>query len=115
MGEENLARQAELALERQGGYRFRSAKGRWHSAGSLAGRAARFATGLTGLGVRPGDRLVVLMANCPEVLITYSATWRAGAVVTPLIFLVSEDELRNALVDSGAVGVVTTVEFLPKA
>ena len=54
------------------------------------------------------------MANCPEVLITYSAAWRAGAVVTPLIFLVSEDELRHALVDSGAVGIVTTAEFLPK-
>ena len=54
------------------------------------------------------------MANCPEVLITYNAVWRAGAAVTPLIFLVSEDELRHALVDSGAVGIVTTVEFLPK-
>ena len=114
MAEENLARQAELALERQGDYDSLFYEGRWHSNGSLAERAARFATGLSGLGVRPGDRLVVLMANCPEVLITYSAAWRAGAVVTPLIFLVSEDELRNALVDSGAVGVVTTAEFLPK-
>jgi long-chain acyl-CoA synthetase len=114
MGEENLARQAELALERQGDYDSLFYEGRWHSAGSMADRAARLATGLADLGVRPGDRLVVLMANCPEVLITYSAAWRAGAVVTPLIFLVSEDELRNALVDSGAVGVVTTAEFLPK-
>ena len=114
MGEENLARQAVLALERQGDHDSLFYEGRWHTAGSLADRAARLATGLTDLGVRPGDRLVVLMANCPEVLITYSAAWRAGAVVTPLIFLVSEDELRNALVDSGAVGVVTTAEFLPK-
>jgi long-chain acyl-CoA synthetase len=114
MGEENLARQAELALERQGDHDSLFYEGRWHTAGSLADRAARLATGLTGLGVRPGDRLVVLMANCPEVLITYSAAWRAGAVVTPLIFLVSEDELRHALADSGAVGVVTTAEFLPK-
>ena len=114
MGEENLARQAELALERQGDHDSLFYEGRWHTAGSLADRAARMATGLADLGVRPGDRLVVLMANCPEVLITYSAAWRAGAVVTPLIFLVSEDELRNALVDSGAVGVVTTAEFLPK-
>src|SRR5271165_4040789 len=114
MNEENLARQAELALDRQGDYDSLCYEGQWHSAGSLAERAARFATGLTGLGVRPGDRLVVLMANCPEVLITYSAAWRAGAVVTPLIFLVSEDELRHALVDSGAVGLVTTAEFLPK-
>ena len=114
MAEENLARQAELALERQGDHDSLFYEGQWHSAGSLAGRAARFATGLADLGVRPGDRLVVLMANCPEVLITYRAAWRAGAVVTPLIFLVSEDELRHALVDSGAVGVVTTAEFLPK-
>jgi long-chain acyl-CoA synthetase len=114
MTEENLARQAELALERQGDYDSLFFEGRWHSSGSLADRAARFAAGLTGLGVRPGDRLLVLMANCPEVLITYSAAWRAGAVVTPLIFLVSEDELRSALADSGAVGVVTTAEFLPK-
>jgi long-chain acyl-CoA synthetase len=114
MGEENLARQAELALDRQGDYDCLFYQGRWHSSGSLADRAARFAAGLAGLGVRPGDRLLVLMANCPEVLITYRAAWRAGAVVTPLIFLVSDHELRNALVDSGAVGVVTTAEFLPK-
>ncbi len=112
--DENLARQAELALERQGDYDSLFFEGQWHTSGSLADRAARFAAGLAGLGVRPGDRLLVLMANCPEVLITYNAAWRAGAAVTPLIFLVSEDELRHALVDSGAVGIVTTVEFLPK-
>jgi long-chain acyl-CoA synthetase len=111
---ENLARQAELALERQGDYDSLWYEGRWHSSGGMADRAARLASGLAGLGVRPGDRLLVLMANCPEVLISYRAAWRAGAVVTPLIFLVTEDELRNALVDSGAVGVITTVEFLPK-
>jgi long-chain acyl-CoA synthetase len=54
------------------------------------------------------------MANCPEVMITYNALWRIGAVITPLIFLVSEKELRSALADSGAVAVVTTAEFLPK-
>jgi long-chain acyl-CoA synthetase len=112
--DENLARQAELALERQGDYDSLFYEGTWHSSGKLADRAARLATGLADLGVRPGDRLLVLMANCPEVLITYTAALRAGAVVTPLIFLVSEDELRHALIDSGAVGIVTTVEFLPK-
>ena len=112
--DKNLARQAELALERQGDYDSLFYEGRWHSSGQLADRAARLAAGLADLGVRPGDRLLVLMANCPEVLMTYTAALRAGAVVTPLIFLVSEDELRHALADSGAVGIVTTVEFLPK-
>jgi long-chain acyl-CoA synthetase len=114
MGAQNLARQAERQLERHGDGESLFFEGQWHTRAGLAGQASRFATGLTGLGVRPGDRLVVLMANCPEVFITYGAAWRAGAVVTPLIFLVSEDELRHALTDSGAVGVVTTAEFLPK-
>ncbi len=52
------------------------------------------------------------MANCPEVLITYNAVWRAGAVVTPVVFLVTPAELHHILVDSGAVAVVTTGELL---
>jgi long-chain acyl-CoA synthetase len=114
MDDVNLARLAESARDRHGDYDQLFFEGRWHTSGSLADRAARFATGLTELGVSPGDRILVLMANCPEVMVTYTAAWRAGAAVTPLIFLVSEDELRTALVDSGAVGVITTVEFLPK-
>src|ERR1700734_1106419 len=106
--DENLAAQAELALELQGNHDSLFYEGQWHTNGQLAERAARLAAGFADLGVRPGDRLLVLMANCPEVLITYTAAWRAGAVVTPLIFLVSEDELRHALIDSVAVGVITT-------
>jgi long-chain acyl-CoA synthetase len=114
MEDGNLARQAELASRLHGDYDTLFFEGNWYSTGTLADQASRFATGLTQLGVRPGDRLLVLMANCPQVSITYNAAWRAGAAVTPLIFLVSEDELRHALDDSGAIGVITTAEFLPK-
>jgi long-chain acyl-CoA synthetase len=114
VGTKHLAWQAERQLERHGDGDSLFFEDRWFTRGWMADQAARFGAGLTGLGVRPGDRLVVLMANCPEVLVTYNAAWRAGAVVTPLIFLVSEDELRHALADSGAVAVVTTPEFLPK-
>jgi long-chain acyl-CoA synthetase len=110
----NLARLAELAFDRRGDYENLFFEGRWYSSGFMADRASRFATGLAGLGLAPGDRLLVLMANCPEVFTTYSAAWRAGAVVTPLIFLVSDHELTAALNDSGATAVVTTAEFLPK-
>ena len=114
MGDQNLARQAERQLETQGDGDSLFFEERWYTRGELAEKASRFATGLARLGVRPGDRVVVLMANCPEVLITYLALWRAGAVITPLIFLVSDHELRHGLADSGAVGVVTTPEFLPE-
>ena len=54
------------------------------------------------------------MANCPEVVVTYHALWRAGAVITPVVFLVTAPELRHIIADSGAVAVVTTAELAPK-
>ncbi len=59
----------------------------------------------------PGDRVVVFMANCPEVGIVYTAIWRAGAVATPVIFLITTPELRHILLDSGAAAVVTSPEL----
>jgi long-chain acyl-CoA synthetase len=86
---------------------------RW-TGDQLAERVRRVAGGLIEAGLCPGERVVVCMANCPEVGITYAAVWRAGAVATPVLFLLSEDELRHVLSDSGAALVVTTPEFLPK-
>jgi long-chain acyl-CoA synthetase len=109
-----LSRRAEDALERLGDHPSLFFEGTWQTSGELAARARRAAAGFAALGVKPGDRVVLFMANCPEVGITYSALWRAGAVATPVLFLLSEDELRHVFADSGAVAVVTTPEFLPK-
>src|ERR1700749_4109849 len=114
LGTRHLARQAERQLERHGDGDSLFFEDRWYTRGWMAGQAARFGAGLTELGVRPGDRVVGLMANCPGEVVSYTAAWRAGSVVTPLIFLGSTEELRHALTDSGAVTVVTTPEFLPK-
>ncbi|MBK5307667.1 MAG: AMP-binding protein [Frankiaceae bacterium] len=89
-------------------------EGRWFRSGELAGRSHRVARGFVDLGVRPGDRVVVCMANCPEVGLAYSALWRAGAVPTPVLFLLTEEEIRHVVVDSGAVACVTTPEFEAK-
>ena len=109
-----LSRRAEDALERLGDHPSLFFEGTWQTSGELAARARRAADGFVRLGVKPGDRVVLCMANCPEVGITYAALWRAGAVATPVLFLLSEDELRHVFADSGAVAVVTTPEFLPK-
>jgi long-chain acyl-CoA synthetase len=110
----SLGRRGEEVLERFGDHPALLFEGRWHSSAELAGRARRAARGFTELGVRPGERVVVVMANCPEVGLAYSALWRAGAVPTPALFLLTEQELRHVVADSGAVAVVTTPEFLPK-
>jgi long-chain acyl-CoA synthetase len=87
-------------------------EGRWYTTGELHDRAARIAGGLVASGVAPGDRVVVVMANTPDVGATFHACWRAGAVTTPAIFLLPPPELRHVLADAGARLVVTGPEFL---
>jgi long-chain acyl-CoA synthetase len=108
----NLAVLAEAAFRRLGDYESLVFEGRAYRSGELFDRASRVSAGLMKLGVSAGERVVVLMANCPEVGVTYTASWRAGAVVTPVVFLVSPPELQHILADSGAVAVVTTPELL---
>jgi long-chain acyl-CoA synthetase len=112
VGQRNLARLAEQAFERHGDYESLFFEGTWLRSRDLFERSRRLAGGLVELGVEPGDRVVVMMANCPEVALTYTALWRAGAVVTPAIFLLPPDELRHVLSDAEARVVVTTPEFL---
>ena len=115
IGEHNLARLAEVSAERKGDYEALLFEGRWYRSGELAERARRLATGLSELGVDPGDRVAIMMANSPEVGIAYNAVWRAGGVVTPIMFLVSVEDLRHILSDSGATAIITTAEFADKA
>lgn len=113
---ETLAEQADVSYARWGDRPALWFEGRWWSSGELRERAAHWAGGLVGggIGVGPGDRVVVLLPNVPEVGIAYAAAWRAGAVVTPVVFLIGEAELAHVLADSGAVVAVTSPEFLPK-
>jgi long-chain acyl-CoA synthetase len=114
IGERNLALTAECSFERKGDYQSLLFEGRWYTSGELFDRAARLASGLRELGVKPGERVVVTMANSPEVGVVYQALWRAGAVVTPAIFLLSAGELRHILQNSEACAVITSAEFADK-
>jgi long-chain acyl-CoA synthetase len=110
----NLARLAEAAFERRGDYESLLFEDRWHRSAELFQRSARIAGGFAAVGVAPGERVVVSMANRPEVSVVYQALWRAGAVVTPATFLLPAEDLRHVIADSGACGVITTSEFVDK-
>jgi long-chain acyl-CoA synthetase len=112
LAEHNLAVLGEAAAESNGDHMSLWFEGTWHRADELFARAQRVAAGLTEVGVLPGDRVVVMAANCPEVGILYNALWRAGAAITPAIFLLPPAELRHILVDSEASVVVASPEFV---
>lgn len=68
----------------------------------LREEARRLAAGLIRLGLRKGDRVAVMMANCPQAVIAYFGTLMAGGVVVMVNPLYTERELRYQLDDSGA-------------
>ena len=112
MGEHNLAVLAEQRHERIGDYEALFFEGTWLTSTQIHERASRVAGGLRAHGVEPGDRVVVMTMNTPEVFVSYQAIWRAGAVVTPVIFLQTVPELRHILTDSGATAAIISAELV---
>jgi long-chain acyl-CoA synthetase len=64
--------------------------------------SARAAGLLRERGMRPGDRVALMLPNVPEFAIAYYGILRAGGVVVPMNPLLKEREVKYYLGDSGA-------------
>jgi long-chain acyl-CoA synthetase len=73
------------------------------------GRA--FATYLQGLGLAKGDRVAVMMPNCPQYPISVSGLLRAGLILVNVNPLYTPRELEHQLKDSGAKAIVLMENF----
>jgi long-chain acyl-CoA synthetase len=110
----NLAELAETNLAEFGEYERLIFEGRGYTNGQLHDLGCRLAAGLIALGLSPDDRVVLILPNCPEVLASYPAVWRAGLTVIPVLFLLEASELTYILENSGAKVVITSPEICPK-
>src|SRR5262245_50005099 len=69
------------------------------------------ATALADLGVSRGDRIALLLPNCPQFLIVEIAAWKLGAIVAPLNPTYTESELEGPLREHGVETIVTLTRF----
>lgn len=60
----------------------------------------RFAAGLQKMGVRQGDRVVIMLPNCPQFIIAAYATWRIGGIVVCCNPLYMPREIEHLVGDS---------------
>ncbi|ANE48997.1 long-chain fatty acid--CoA ligase [Paenibacillus swuensis] len=74
----------------------------------------RFANGLTGLGLKKGDRVAIMLPNIPQTVIAFYGTLLAGGIVVNTNPLYMEGELRHQLNDSGSKFMVTLDLLLPR-
>jgi long-chain acyl-CoA synthetase len=75
---------------------------------------SRFAQALRVLGVRPGDRVGLMLPNVPQMLIGYYGALKAGAIVMPTNPMYVSGELETQLRDSGAETLVALDLFYPR-
>ncbi|MDO5618652.1 long-chain-fatty-acid--CoA ligase [Kocuria sp.] len=86
----------------------------------LGADVERVAEGLRALGVEAGDRVAIVLPNCPQHIVAFYAAMRLGAVVVEHNPLYTAPELRHQFEDHGAkVAIVwdkaaAAVQSLPK-
>jgi long-chain acyl-CoA synthetase len=70
--------------------------------GQLDDAVNRLAAGLQQMGVKKGDRVAVMLPNCPQFVIAAYATWRIGGIVVCCNPLYVAREIEHLINDSGA-------------
>src|SRR5687768_13598962 len=83
--------------------------------GEIKFRTDRLAAALLRLGVTQGDRVGIMLPNCPQYIIAAFAILRLGAVVVNINPIYTARELLNVATDSGAFVLITLDKLAPLA
>jgi long-chain acyl-CoA synthetase len=75
--------------------------------------ANRFAHALLHFGVQKGERVALVLPNCPQFLIAFYGALKAGAIVTAVNPLYTPRELAYQLNDAAVKTLVTLSKFYP--
>ncbi|KAA0548161.1 long-chain fatty acid--CoA ligase [Bacillus sp. BGMRC 2118] len=73
-----------------------------------------FASALQQASVQKGDRVAIMLPNCPQFVISYYGSLLAGSIVTQINPMLVERELQYILQDSGAESIVIYDALLPR-
>ena len=85
--------------------------GRTWSYSELQFEAEKIASALRKMGVQKGDRVVLDMQNCPQLVITHFAILRLDAVVVPVNPMNRTEELKHYILDPDTKVAVTTADL----
>ena len=80
----------------------------------LQDQTLRFATALFQLGVRKGDRVALMLPNCPQMVVAFYGALRIGAVPVNTNPMYVSREMREQFEDSGCETVVLLDQFYPR-
>ncbi|HRF72858.1 MAG TPA: AMP-binding protein [Accumulibacter sp.] len=85
-----------------------------HTFWDIQRAANRLSNVLAALGTLPGDRIAILLPQCPETAIAHVAIYQMGALAVPLSHLFGPDALEYRLGDAGAHLAIVDETTLPR-
>src|SRR6266540_6409318 len=85
------------------------------SYGRLLEHVNRCAAGLQALGVKKGDRVALLMSNCPQFVVSYFGVLKAGGTVTATSSMYTAREAAHQWHDAGASALIVDRNLQPVA
>jgi acetyl-CoA synthetase len=80
----------------------------------LKGLSNRLANALKAYGIERGDRVGILLPQCPETALSHLAIYKLGAIAIPLFTLFGPDALEYRLGNSEAKAVITDAANIEK-
>lgn len=76
--------------------------------------ALKMANYLRGIGINKGDRVAIMLPNCPQGVIAYYGILYAGGIVVQTNPLYTERELEYQMIDSGAKAIISLDILYPR-
>jgi long-chain acyl-CoA synthetase len=101
-------------IQRFGEYDFVCFEGKWHSNVAINLAANRLANALKNLGIGKGDRVGVQLLNCPQLMESFFAIFKIGAILVPVNPSLRSEELAYLYQDAGLAALITSTDFMDK-
>lgn len=108
----NIGRLADDNIRRFGEYDFLYYEGRWHTNVAMNRIANKLGNALKNMGIKKGDRVGIQLLNCPQLMQSFFATFKIGAILVPINPSLRVAELAYIYQDAGLSALISNINYL---
>jgi long-chain acyl-CoA synthetase len=108
----NIGCLADDNILRFGEYNFLHYEGRWHTNVAMNNIANKLGNALKKMGIKKGDRVGVQLLNCPQLMQSFFATFKTGAILVPINPSLRATELAYIYQDAGLSALISNMKYL---
>jgi long-chain acyl-CoA synthetase len=108
----NIGCLADDNILRFGEYDFLNYEGHWHTNVAINYIVNKLGNALKKMGIKKGGRVGVQLLNCPQLMQSFFATFKIGAILVPINPSLRTAELAYIYQDAGLSALISNVKYL---